>query len=71
MIGISKAAEKLQAEWEQKDRAAWEAAAIKLEAQGYTCHKRNSRLPIFCKVGEPDLILVRQLGNLNWYTMEL
>jgi hypothetical protein len=66
MIGISAKAQKAQKEWERQDQAAWQAAAKKLESQGYTLEARNTPLPYFTKPGSETLILTRQLGNLFW-----
>jgi hypothetical protein len=38
-----------------------------LERRGYTCKGRNTRLPKFTKANEAILILVRDLGRLNWH----
>jgi hypothetical protein len=66
MIGISPKAEAMQREWEATDRAAWVEASDKLQADGWTLKKGNSRLPYFTKAGQPAQVLVRQLGSLNW-----
>ena len=53
-------------DWYQKAAEAWDAAAAELEAQGYRCTGRRTRLPIFKKAGQPDLYLARSLGKIDW-----
>ena len=67
MIGISNTAQQKENEWAAKDSAEWQRQAEMLERQGYTCRGRNTRLPKFVKAGEATLILVRDLGRLNWH----
>jgi hypothetical protein len=67
MIGISDTAMVEQMKFAVMDQAAWEVEAGKLEAQGYRCYGRKSRSPKFVK-GTETLILVRNLGRINWHT---
>lgn len=67
MIGISDSAMQEERQWIAQDNAEWQRQAEMLERQGYTCEGRNTRLPKFTKPGEATLILVRDLGRLNWH----
>ena len=67
MIGISDNAQQQEKRWAAQDSAEWQRQAEMLERQGYICKGRNTRLPKFTKPGEAVLILVRDLGRLNWH----
>ncbi len=67
MIGISNTARQQEKRWATQDNAEWQRQAEMLERQGYTCKGRSTRLPKFTKAGEATLILVRDLGRLNWH----
>ena len=67
MISISDSALKAQKDWERADQAEWQRQADILISQGYTCKGRQTRLPKFTKRNEATLILVRDLGRLNWH----
>jgi hypothetical protein len=69
MIGISDTAQQQEQKWAAQDNAEWQRQAETLERQGYACKGRNTRLPKFTKAGEATLILVRDLGRLNWHAV--
>lgn len=48
----------------------WWEAAVELEVDGYKQTGAKTRLPVFKKKGHADLILVRDLGKLNWHSRE-
>jgi len=55
--------------WDKRDKAAWETAAVKLEAEGFVRHK-DSYWPAVFRRDDTELVLVRGLGSLNWYPRE-
>ena len=56
--------------WEQRDKESWEAAAAELDAQGYERVKDSYWPAMFVKDDCPNLVLVRDLGWLNWHPKE-
>lgn len=58
-------------QWAGMDRKAWEDAASKLQADGWTQHDSNRPHvpPTFSKDGE-TVILIRSLGALDWHPRE-
>jgi len=54
-------------QWEQRDREAWEAAAADLDTQAYKREADGYWPAVFTRTDCPDLVLVRDLGRLNWH----
>ncbi len=52
-------------DWERLDAKAWNTAAAKLEAEGYTRRTDGYYPAVFCKDGE-EVVLTRPLATHNW-----
>jgi len=55
--------------WEERDKEAWEAAAAALEADGYM-RRHDSYWPAIFHKDNTEMVLVRDLGMLNWHPRE-
>jgi len=58
-------------QWEQLDREAWEAAAADLDAKSYRREADGYWPAVFTSADCPSLVLIRDLGRLNWHAREL
>jgi hypothetical protein len=57
--------------WYEMQHCRWEVAAQALEAQGYERQADTWYPAVFVKAGEPSLVLVRNLGAIEWYTRQV
>jgi len=57
-------------DWEERDKAAWNLASRLLVSRGYTRQASRQYVTIFVK-DDKKMILVRQLGVLNWHPRRL
>ena len=56
--------------WALQTEEAWNEAAYQLEQDGYTRQPDDYYPAVFVK-GDEKLVLVRDLGFLNWHTRRL